>query len=396
MDDKKTETNYSKNVVNLGFVSFFTDISTEMILGVLPLFIVSELGASKAILGLIEGVGEFVSYGSRAFSGAISDKLGRRKSLVLVGYALSTASKPLFALSTVWTHALAVRVSDRVGKGVRTAPRDALLSDSVKESKVGRAFGIHRSLDQAGAIVGPVIAFALMPLFGVRGIFWLSFLPGIVALMILLFLVRERKMTPRNASIISNFRSVLHGKFLLLMLILTIFSLGAFNFSFILLEAMELGIVVAMIPLVYATINVAHTAVGYPAGILSDRIGGEKVLVIGFGLFFLTSFVGFMMPEHMSVVFIMAGIYGLYIGIAETVQRAIVPKYVVSEIRGTAYGVYYLFIGIAFLIANSVFGTLWDYFGAQSAFTYSLVMSGLAMVIMIIFSTKNRPNIGAN
>lgn len=388
MDKKGSETPYSKNVVNLGLVSFFTDISTEMILGILPLFIIGELGASKAILGVIEGLGEFVSYGSRTFSGAISDKLGRRKPLVIVGYALSTVAKPLFALSSVWTHALAVRVSDRIGKGVRTSPRDALLSDSVKESHMGRAFGIHRSLDQAGAIVGPVLAFALMPLFGIRGIFWLSFIPGIVALMILLFLVRERKIAPRNASIMSNFQYVLKGRFLLLLSILTVFSLGAFNFSFVLLDAMELGMIAAMVPLVYAVINVAHTAVGYPAGILSDKIGGEKVLAIGFGLFFLASFIGFMTPHHANGVFIMAAIFGLYIGISETVQRAIIPKYTVNELRGTAYGIYYLFIGISFLIANAVFGTLWDQFGAQSAFTYSLIMSGLAIIGTIIFFTK--------
>lgn len=390
MDGKQPEKEYSKNAVNLGLVSFFTDISTEMVLGILPLFIVGELGASKAILGLIEGLGEFVSYGSRTFSGAISDKLGRRKFLVLTGYALSTVSKPLFALSAAWTHALAVRVTDRIGKGVRTAPRDALLSESVKESKIGRAFGIHRSLDQAGAIVGPVLAFAVMPLFGIRGIFWLSFIPGIIALMILLFFVRERKIAPRDASIMSNFRYVLHGKFLLLMPILAVFSLGAFNFSFILLEAMELGMLAAMIPLVYATINVAHTAVGYPSGLLSDKIGGERVLTIGFALFFLTSFIGFMMPDKMYVVFIMAAIYGLYFGISETVQRAIIPKYVASEVRGTAYGVYYLFVGISFLIANAVFGTLWDYFGAQPAFTYSMIMSGIAIIGLMVFSSTKR------
>jgi MFS family permease len=167
-----------------------------------------------------------------------------------------------------------------------------------------------------------------------------------------------------------------------------VFSLGAFNFSFVLLEAMELGMIAVMIPLVYAVINVTHAAVGYPAGILSDKIGGEKVLTIGFGLFFLASFIGFMTPEHTNVVFIMAAIFGLYIGISETVQRAIVPKYTVTELRGTAYGIYYLFIGISFLIANAVFGTLWEQFGAQSAFTYSLTMSGLAIIGTIIFFTK--------
>jgi len=253
---------------------------------------------------------------------------------------------------------------------------------------VGRAFGIHRSLDQAGAIVGPVIAFALMPLFGIRGIFWLSFIPGIVALMILLFFVHERKTAPRSTSMMYNFRSVLHGRFLLLVSILAVFSLGAFNFSFILLEAMELGMLAAMVPLVYVTINVAHTAVGYPAGLLSDRIGGEKVIAIGFGLFFLASFIGFLMPGQTYLVFVMAAVYGLYFGVSETVQRAIVPKYVSNGVRGTAYGVYYLFIGISFLIANAVFGTLWDYSGAQSAFTYSLIMSGIAIIGMMVFSAK--------
>lgn len=377
---------YSKNVKNLGFVSFFTDISTEMILGILPVFIITDLGASKAILGLIEGLGEFIGYGSRTFSGAISDRIGKRKSFVLLGYALSTASKPLFAISTVWSHALGVRATDRIGKGIRSAPRDALLSDSVPANQVGRAFGIHRSLDQAGAIVGPVIAFSLMPLFGIRGIFWLSFIPGVIALMILLFYVREKRISPRKTGIISNFRDVLHGKFLLFMIMVTIFSLGAFNFSFILLESIELGLVAAMVPLVYAVINVTHTAIGYPAGRFSDKIGGEKVLTIGFALFFLTSLIGFMNPDQIYIVFIMGAIFGLYFGIAETTQRAIIPKYVKKEIWGTAFGVYYLIIGISFLVANSVVGTLWDNFGAETAFSYSMIMSALGIIGMVVFS----------
>jgi MFS family permease len=255
---------------------------------------------------------------------------------------------------------------------------------------VGRAFGLHRSLDQAGAIVGPVIAFSLMPLFGIRGIFWLSFIPGIIALMILLFYVREKRINPRKTSMITNFRDVLHGKFLLFMIMTTIFSLGAFNFSFILLESIELGLAAAMVPLVYAVINVTHTAVGYPAGRLSDKIGGEKVLTIGFALFFLTSLIGFLNPDQIYIVFIMGVIFGLYFGIAETTQRAIIPKYVKREIWGTAYGVYYLIIGISFLVANSVVGTLWDNFGAEIAFSYSMVMSTLGIIGMIVFSYTKR------
>jgi len=385
MNRKIDRNNYSKNVVNLGLVSFFTDISTEMVLGILPLFIITELGASKAILGLIEGLGESVGYVSRTFSGALSDKIGKRKSLILVGYALSTISKPLFALSSIWTHALAIRVSDRIGKGIRTAPRDALLSDSVKESRVGRAFGIHRSLDQAGAIVGPLLAFALIPLLGIRGIFWFSFVPGIIAVLILLFLVVERSVVPRQESILSNIRSILKDRFLFLMIVLTMFSLGAFNFSFILLQGMELGIIASLVPIIYVVINATHTAIGYPAGVLSDRIGGEKTLIFGYGLFAIVAIIGIISFSESLTVFIMAAIFGLYFGISETVQRAIIPKYIASEVRGTAYGVYYLFVGISFLVANTIFGTLWEIFGAQYAFTYSLIMSSIAIIALLVF-----------
>jgi MFS family permease len=382
----RARVDYKKNVVNLGLVSFFTDVSTEMILGVLPLFIINELGASRALLGIIEGLGELVSNGSRTVSGALSDKLGKRKILIITGYGLSTIAKPLFALSTFWAHALAVRVGDRIGKGIRTSPRDALLSDSVKE-KVGRAFGIHRSLDQAGAIVGPLLAFALVPLIGVRGIFWFSFIPGIIAVLILVFLVKEKSIAPRSASVLSNFRNVLKGRFLLLIGILTIFSLGAFNFSFVLLKGMEADVAASLIPVIYAVINITHTAIGLPAGILSDRIGGERTLIIGYSLFFLVSIIGFAYSGSF-VVFVMAAIFGLYFGIAETVQRALVPKYIESELRATAYGVYYLFIGVSFLIANTVFGSLWDILGSQFAFSYSLIISGIAIGALALFSWK--------
>ena len=167
-----------RNVIAMGFVSFFTDFSTEMILGVLPLFIITNLGASRSILGGIEGSAELISYASRLVSGSLSDKLGKRKIFVLAGYALSTISKPFFAVTTGWFDAFIVRAADRVGKGVRTAPRDALIADSIPESSSGKAFGIHRTLDQMGAVVGPVVAFALLQIIGIRGIFLFSLIPG--------------------------------------------------------------------------------------------------------------------------------------------------------------------------------------------------------------------------
>ena len=362
-------------------------MSTEMILGILPLFIINQLGASIRTLGLIEGVAEFLGYVSRTFSGALSDKFGKRKPFIILGYSISTLSKPLFAISGVWWHALAVRSTDRIGKGIRTAPRDALLSDSVESSKIGRAFGKHRTLDQSGAVIGPLLAFALIPLMGIKGIFWVSFIPAAIAVMILVFLVKERKMSrSQGRSVLSNFTTVFQGRLRLFLVILSVFSLGAFNFAFILLQGMELGLAPALIPLVFLTINLAHTAVGYPSGILSDRIGAEKTLIIAYSVFFVTSLMGFLSPGQPYWAFAMAGVFGIYIGMTDTVQRAVIPKYVPNELRGTAYGIFYLMLGISFLVANAVFGTLWDIAGSQTAFTYSLAMTAVGIVGLVLFT----------
>lgn len=201
------------NVKYLGLVSLFTDVSSEMVFGLLPLFLLGPLGASNALLGLVEGVAEMLGYNVRMASGAISDRLQKRKPLVLIGYALSAASKPFFALAAVWTDLFAVRSADRVGKGIRTAPRDALISDSTPEGKVGRAFGLHRSMDQAGAIIGPLIAFALFPFLGFDGVFYMSIVPGALAVIVLVFFVKE-KFVPSEIklSIAGNIRSVLAEK----------------------------------------------------------------------------------------------------------------------------------------------------------------------------------------
>lgn len=204
-----------RNVIAMGFVSFFTDFSTEMILGVLPLFIITNLGASRSILGGIEGSAELISYASRLVSGSLSDKLGKRKIFVLAGYALSTISKPFFAATTGWFDAFIVRAADRVGKGVRTAPRDALIADSIPESSSGKAFGIHRTLDQMGAIVGPVVAFASLQIIGIRGIFLFSLIPGAIGVIILIFVVKDavafKSFSQRTTTMLSNFGNVLKG-----------------------------------------------------------------------------------------------------------------------------------------------------------------------------------------
>lgn len=379
-----------KNVKNLGFVSFFTDASSEMVFGILPIFMIDELGVGKAVLGLVEGMGESVGYGSRTVSGAISDKVGKRKPLILLGYGLSTITKPFFAISAHWVHVLSIRVSDRIGKGIRTSPRDTLMSDSVDSQNLGKAFGLHRTMDQAGAIVGPLVAFGLLYIFEIRDIFWFSLIPGGAALFIMAFHVKEIRITPRKQSILANFREVLHGKFLLFLGIVTVFSIGAFNFSFVLIESSEIGLENNFVPLVYVVINVAHTVIGLPSGMLADKIDAEKVMLLSFGLFLLTALVGYFETEFIFVGFVMAVIFGLYHGMTITTQRTIVSRYVSEQLRGTGFGVYYLFIGISFLVANLIFGLMWDTFGSQFAYGYSITTTVIAILLFSVFVARNK------
>jgi len=379
-----------KNVVRLGYVSLFTDVSTEMILGVLPFFIVKDLGGTAAILGLIEGVAEAVNYAFRVLAGVVTDKIGRRKPLVLIGYGISSIAKPFFAVASSWSHAFAVRVADRAGKGIRTSPRDALISDSADKSKAGKAFGLHRSLDQLGAVAGPLIAFAAIPLIGIRGVFWLSFVPAAVALLILLFFVRDTFVVARRRSIFENAREVLNHKFVLLLVALGLFSMGAYNFSFILLRAGSLGVQEVNIPLVYAFVNVAVVIVGLPVGILADRVGKLPVLGLTYTLFLATSMAGLFLTGNPLYAFVIALLFGCYLGTAETVQRAMIPDFTTPGLKGTAYAIYYTLIGLGSLVANSVFGALWSSVGPAAAFQYSILTATAGIVALLAFMTKVR------
>ena len=389
-----------RNVLALGLVSFFTDFSTEMVLGILPLFIVNNLGASRAILGAIEGSAELVSYAFRMVSGSLSDKVGKRKIFILAGYGLSTFSKPFFALSTGWLDAFIVRTTDRIGKGLRTAPRDALIADSVSESISGKAFGIHRTIDQMGAILGPIAAFSLLQIMDIRGVFVVSLIPGAIAVLILILFVKEiaikREGRSKAATIFSNIGTVMSDNkpFVFLLIISGIFSLGAFNFSFILLKASELGIDNDLIPIVYAVINVSHTAIGIPSGILADKIGKEKVLIIGYSIFAVSTVLmaAISSAENSIYAFVLAAIFGLYIGISETVQRAVVPRYVSSELRGTAFGVYNVVLGTSLFVSNVVFGFLWDNYNLNVAVVYSIGLTLAAIIGMFVFIKRSSIN----
>jgi MFS family permease len=386
-NDKKSP---FKNVFALGFVSFFTDLSSEMVFSILPTFLLSLPGSSRAILGMIEGTAEALNYVLRAVSGIFSDKFRKRKLFILMGYSMSNIVKPIFAVARTPFDILVIRVTDRVGKGVRTSSRDALLYESISEKRRGAAFGLHRTLDQTGAILGPIIASVLMITlsFTIRDIFWLSLIPGAVALIIILLFVKER-ISDRTGEFLflEGIKSVLSGNFSRLLVVVGLFSLGAFNFSFILLNAQEAGISDSFIPLVYAAVNMAHVAVAFPAGILSDRIGKEKVMLLGYAVF-LSAALLLWIPSTGLFAFLIAIVYGAYVGIVETVQRALVPSYVEEHLRGTAYGVYYLLVGLAFFVSNAAVGSLWDSFGASASSIYSALFSAVAILAMVLFIRK--------
>ncbi len=375
-----------RNVVRLGYVSLFTDVSTEMVLGVLPVnFIIDQLGANAAILGLIEGTAEAVNYIFRVIAGILTDKVGRRKPFVIIGYGLSTIAKPLFAIATSWGQAFGVRVTDRAGKGARTTPRDALISDSVPSSQAGKGFGLHRSIDQVGAVLGPLLAFALLPLVGLRGIFWISFIPGAIALFILLFFVNDARARARRRSIFENAKAVLTREFVIFLVVLEIFSVGAYNFSFILLTARSVGVQEGLIPLVYAVLNLATVFVGLPAGMLADKAGKPVVLCVSFLVFLATSLAGIFLHGYWLYGFLIAFLFGSYLSIADTVQRAMIPDFTRPGLKGTGYAVYYTLVGVGSFVANSVFGSLWTNLRPVSAFQYSIATSGIASIALLIF-----------
>jgi len=397
--DKETrDKNYSgssfRNVFALGFVSFFTDVSTEMVLSLLPVFIVHLPGSGSAALGIIEGLAESLSYGMRTVSGIFSDKLRKRKIIVLLGYGVSNIVKPLFAAADNVFEAMAIRVADRIGKGIRTAPRDALLSESIDEKRRGMAFGLHRTLDQTGAILGPLAASFLMYTAGltIRGVFWLSLIPGVAALLTLLFFVQERVAVARRGfSLLTGIQEILKGDFVLLLLVVGIFSLGAFNYSFVLLNASESGVDYRLIPIFYALINLSHTLIAIPSGVLSDRIGKESVLLMGYGAFLAAALSLFLFPRDFYAAFLIAAIFGVYDGIVNTITRALIPKYSESALRGTAYGLYYLIVGSCLLIANITVGALWQSLGPSAAAAYSITLAAASIVGMAILVGRRKP-----
>lgn len=384
-----------RTVWALGAVSFLTDVSTEMATVVLPLFLTGTLGASVAFVGLIEGIAETTASLLKVFSGWLSDKLGRRKVLVVIGYSLSAATRPLFALAGSAGHILGARVLDRVGKGLRTSPRDALLADSVAENERGFVFGFHRAMDHAGAVVGPLIAFMLLAagLASYRGIFWLAAIPALLTIPILIFGVREiqHAEAPREFPLQAA-ASSFSPQFRRYLVVVLLFTLGNSSDAFLLLRAKSLGIADAHIPLLFAALHVSKMLSSVPGGALSDRFN-RKTLVVAGWLIYAAVYFGFAHAANALHVWALFICYGFFFGLTEGTERAWVADLVPRESRGRAYGLFHFAIGLGALPASLLMGWLWVKFGIATAFHAGAAIA-LVSALCLQFSLRTQTRLG--
>jgi MFS family permease len=376
---------FHRTIFFLGLVSLFTDISSEMIYPLLPVFLISVLGVGPLFVGLVEGVAEATASLLKLFSGWISDRWQKRKSLVVWGYTLSTLTRPLVAAATAGWHVLLVRFLDRVGKGIRTSPRDALIADSSPGSEHGKAFGFQRALDHAGAVIGPLIAFFFLTFVTpqYRTLFLLAYIPGIIALTLLILGVKERKFAPPGPSSqpIQLTLRPFDRRFKIFLLIIILFSLGNSSDAFLILKAKEAGVSVSLLPVLWAVLHISKSLSATPGGILSDRYGRRKIIIAGWVLYGGIYF-GFASAQTSEMVWLLFALYGLFYGLTEGGERALVANLVQPHLRGTAYGLYHFSIGLSTLPASLLMGFLWQTFSPQAAFGFGAVMALLAAVLL--------------
>jgi len=380
---------FDRNVLFTGLTSFLTDTSVKMIYSVMPLFLMS-IGASKASLGLIEGIAESTASLIKALSGFWSDKIGKNKPFMLAGYALSAVILPLYALVISPMQVLVLRFAERFGKGIRTAPRDSLIAASAAENGTGRGFGFQKAMDNSGAIAGPLLAFALLSFFpgNYRLIFLLAGIPAIAGIFVIIFGIREARK--RKASLLTRFRfSDFSKRFWFFLGIIFVFTLGNSTDALLLVKASEAGIKVAFIPLVYLVTNAVSVVAAIPAGSLSDRIGKEKLLVAGFLIYAVVYFM-FGLDNSKGMLFALFALYGLYSAATDGIQKAFVSDIVDPVRRGTGLGLYNALLGITLLPASLIAGVLYDRVNSSIPFRFGAAMALLASILMVIFMLTGR------
>jgi MFS family permease len=369
---KSTLSQIPAGIWALGLVSMLMDISSEMVHSLLPIFMVTTLGTSVFAVGLIEGLAESVALIVKVFSGTLSDYLGKRKGLAVLGYALGALTKPLFAIASSAGVVLTARLLDRVGKGIRGAPRDALVADITPAHLRGAAFGLRQSLDTVGAFLGPLLAVGLMLLWhnDFRAVFWVAVIPGLLAVALLVFGVREpaRRAGQKRVNPISgeNLRR-LSPAYWRVVWIGALFTLARFSEAFLVLRAQQAGIAIALVPLVMVAMNLIYAAAAYPFGRLSDRMNHGTLLALGL-LVLVAADLVLAIGGHWSVVLVGVGFWGLHMGMTQGLLATMVADTAPVDLRGTAYGFFNLMTGLAMLLASALAGLLWDQFGAAATF----------------------------
>ncbi|HEV2469267.1 MAG TPA: MFS transporter [Candidatus Sulfotelmatobacter sp.] len=393
-----SEPSAARNIYSFGITSFFNDTATEMAYWVLPAFLVS-LGAGPAKLGVIEGIAESVASFGQLFSGYLSDRLERRKPLVVAGYFVANAVKPLLAIVSAWWHILLIRFADRASKGLRAAPRDVMVAESVGKERLGSAYGLIQSLDSAGAIAGPLAALVLLAHYSIRSVFWAAAIPGALAVLVASVGVRESRRRSSDsggvnsklvakAAADSSAKSgnELSGGFYAVLAAVTIFSLGNSSDMFLVMRAQNVGIAVALAPLLGLVFNVTYTLGSWPAGWFSDRYSRRWIAAVGYMIFAAVYYVFGRAPSTLAIWISMA-IYGVYYALTQPVLKALVVETVAQEIRGRALGIYFFLTSVAALAASLITGELWKRLGPAIPFYLSAGLAGLASVMLLFART---------
>ncbi|MDP1913230.1 MFS transporter [Brevundimonas sp.] len=362
-----------RGVWALGLVSMFMDVSSEMIHALLPVFLVGALGASAMLVGIIEGIAEATASIVKVFSGWLSDRLGRRKMLTVIGYSLGALTKPVFPLAVTPFEVFGARFADRIGKGIRGAPRDALVADLAPPDARGAAFGLRQSLDTIGAFAGPVIAIGLMVVLAndIRAVFAWAVVPAMVAVLLLIFAVKEPRRAREPGAVRAPIRwsevRDMGAPFWAVVGVGGVFTLARFSEAFLILRAQDVGLAVALVPVVLVIMNVVYAVAATPAGILSDRIGRKRLLVVGMGVLLVADVV-LALNANLPGVLVGVALWGLHMGLTQGVLATLVADAAPSNLRGTAFGIFNLATGVGLLIASVLAGALWAGLGAPATF----------------------------
>jgi MFS family permease len=371
----------------LGLVSLFMDLSSEMIHALLPLYLVSVLGASTLTVGFIEGIAEATASITKIFSGALSDYLGKRKLLAALGYGLAAVTKPVFPLASSIAWLTVARFVDRIGKGIRGAPRDALIADLTPADLRGNAFGLRQSLDTVGAVFGPLAAIVFMAMFAdnFTTVFWIAVVPAFISLAIIIFVVHEPERPPDAQAVRAPLSRAelarLDAAYWMVVGVSAIFTLARFSEAFLLLRAQSVGLAMAIVPAVMVVMNIVYTLSAWPAGVLSDRIGRYGVLTVGFALLILADLV-LALGNSVSTVMIGVALWGLHMGLTQGLLAALVADTAPPELRGTAFGMFNLVSGVALLAASILAGALWSMIGPAGTFFAGALITVIALAVL--------------